>query len=54
MAVPNEDSSEANLPYPIDLRTVRLSREQPFAVLVAFLRCGATHKAMEGCDPETG
>jgi hypothetical protein len=40
--------------YPIDLRTIRLSREQPFAVLDAFLRCGVTHKAMEGCGPETG
>ena len=40
--------------YPIDLKTIRLSRALPFVALVSYLRCGVTHKAMEGCGLETG
>ncbi len=39
---------------PIDLKTIHLSRAQPFAALVSYLRCGVTHKAMEGCGLGTG
>ena len=52
MAVPNEGSPGPD--YPIDLKTIRLSRAPSFAALVSYLRCGVTHKAMQGCGLETG